>query len=141
MADPVSWLLIESGWKVLAADGAEVGQVDEVAGDSTEDIFNGLAVATSAFGKPRYVPAEQVAEITEGAVRLSLSSEEVQRLGEYLEPATSAQIEPESRGGIGESLGAEAREVESEVLAPPKHERALNVWQRLALFFRRLIRS
>jgi hypothetical protein len=140
MADPVSWLLIEPGWKVLAADGSEVGQVDEVAGDSNEDIFNGLAVATSAVGKPRYVPAEQVAEITEGAVRLSLSAEEAERLGEYLEPATSAQIEPESKRGLGESLGAEARELESEVVAPPKHERSLNISQRLALFFRRLFR-
>jgi hypothetical protein len=140
MADPVSWLLIEPGWKVLAADGSEVGQVDEVAGDSNEDIFNGLAVATSALGKPRYVPAERVAEITEGAVRLSLSADQVEQLGEYLEPATSAQIEPESKGGLGESLGAEARELESEVVAPPKDERSLNIWQRLALFFRRLFR-
>ncbi len=140
MADPVSWLLIEPGWKVLAADGSEVGQVDEVAGDSNEDIFNGLAVATSALGKPRYVPAKRVAEITEGAVRLSLSAEQVEQLGEYLEPATSAQIEAESKRGLGESLGAEARELESEVVAPPKHERSLNIWQRLALFYRRLRR-
>jgi hypothetical protein len=94
MADPVSWLLIEPGWKVLAADGSEVGQVDEVAGDSNQDIFNGLAVATSALGKPRYVPAEQVAEITQGAVRLSLTVEQVEGLGDYVEPPVSAQIEP-----------------------------------------------
>src|SRR6266542_6727308 len=61
MADPVSWLLIQSGWKVYASDGSEVGEVDEVAGDDTEDIFDGLAIAMSSFGKPRYVPAEQVA--------------------------------------------------------------------------------
>src|SRR5205085_11166814 len=29
MADPVSWLMIEPGWKVLDADGEEVGAVDE----------------------------------------------------------------------------------------------------------------
>jgi hypothetical protein len=94
MADPVSWLLIEPGWKVLAADGSEVGQVDEVVGDSNEDIFNGLAVATSVAGKPRYVPAEQVAEITEGGVRLSLGPDQVDRLEEYVEPPPSVQIEP-----------------------------------------------
>jgi hypothetical protein len=81
MADSVSWLMIEPGWKVLAADGSEVGEVDEVAGDSSIDIFDGLAIATSAFGKPRYVPAEQVGEITEGTVRLKLTREEVDRLG------------------------------------------------------------
>jgi hypothetical protein len=95
MADPVSWLLIEPGWKVLAADSTEVGQVDEVAGDSNADIFDGLAIATSVAGKPRYVPAEQVAEITEGVVRLSLSPSQVEQLEEYVEPAPSIQIEPE----------------------------------------------
>src|SRR5213595_3326885 len=91
MADPVSWLMIETGWKVLASDGSEVGEVDEVIGDSSLDIFDGLAIATSAFGKPRYVPAEQVGEITEGTVRLNLTRDQVDRLDEYLEPATSAE--------------------------------------------------
>ena len=93
--DPVSWLLIRPGWKVVSADGLEVGQVDEVAGDDNRDIFDGLAVATSAFGKPRYVPSEQVAQITEGRVGLNLTRAQVEQLGEYLEPAT--QIEPDRR--------------------------------------------
>jgi hypothetical protein len=83
MADPVSWLLIQSGWKVFATDGREVGQVEEVAGDENADIFDGLAVATSLLGKPRYVPAEEVARIEEGAVHLSLSEDEVKALGDY----------------------------------------------------------
>ena len=118
MADPVSWLMIETGWKVIASDGSEVGQVDEIAGDSGLDIFDGLAIATSAFGKPRYVPAEQVAEITEGTVRLKLTKEQVDQLGEYLEPATSAEIEGDNRAGLGASVGAEARELEGKVFAP-----------------------
>ncbi len=139
MGDPVSWLLIQSGWKVLAVDGNEVGQVDEVAGDDTEDIFDGLAIATSALGKPRYVPAEQVAEITQGAVRLSLTREQVGQLGEYLEPATSAEIEPDSKGGVRESLGAAIREVEGEVFAPTqRHEHSMNIWRRIGFFLRRL---
>jgi len=139
MADPVSWLLIEAGWKVIAADGSEVGEVDEVAGDSNADIFDGLAIATSRFGKPRYAPAEQVDEITEGTVRLSLTTAQVEQLGEYLEPATSAQIEPNSKGGIGESLSADARELEGKVLAPTqRHEHSMNIWRRITFFFRRL---
>jgi hypothetical protein len=141
MADPVSWLMIETGWKVLASDGSEVGQVDEVAGDSSLDIFDGLAIATSAFGKPRYVPAEQVGEITEGIVRLKLTAEQVERLEEYLEPATSAEIEPDSKGGMAESVRAEARELEGKVFAPTqKHEHSMNIWRRTAFFFRRLFR-
>ena len=141
MADPVSWLLIRPGWKVLASDGNEVGEVDEVAGDDTEDIFDGLAIATSAFGKPRYVPAEQVGQITDGVVHLTLTPAEVEQLGEYLEPATSAEIEPESKGGVGETLAAEARELEGEAFAPiQRHEHSMNVWRRIAIFFRRRVR-
>ena len=138
MADPVSWLLIRPGWKVLASDGSEVGEVDEIAGDDTEDIFDGLAIAASAFGKPRYVPAEQVGQITDGVVHLTLTRAEVEQLGEYLEPATSAEIEPDSKGGMGETLAAEARELESKVFAPiQRHEHSMNVWRRIAFFFRR----
>ncbi len=141
MADPVSWLMIKPGWKVLAADGTEVGEVDEVAGDDTEDIFDGLAIATSAFGKPRYVPAEQVGEITDGIVHVSLTPAQVEALDEYLEPATSAEIEPDSRGGVGEAFAAELREVEGEAFAPiQRHEHSMNVWRRIAFFFRRLSR-
>jgi hypothetical protein len=139
MADPVSWLLIETGWKVLAADGTEVGKVDEVAGDSSADIFDGLAVAISALGKPRYVPAEEIASIEPGTVRLSLSHDQVDQLGEYREPATSAVIEPNSKGGVGETLAADARELEGKALAPTqRHEHSMNFWRRLAFFFRRL---
>ena len=141
MADPVSWLMIEAGWDVLAADGSEVGKVDEVTGDSNADIFDGLAIATSALGKPRYVPGEQVAAITDGAVRLSLTREQVQALPEYLEPATTLEVEPDSKGGFGEGLAADVREVESEVFAPiQRHEHPMNVWRRLAFFFRRLVK-
>ncbi len=134
----MAWSSIRPGWKVLAADGGEVGEVDEVAGDDTEDIFDGLAVATSELGRPRYVRAEQVAEITEGVVRLSLARDQVAQLDEYLEPATSLEVEPESRGGIGESVSAELREVEGELLAPiQRHEHSMSIWRRIALFFRR----
>ena len=138
MADPVSWLMIRPGWTVLAADGTEVGEVDEVAGDDTEDIFDGLAIATSALGKPRYVPAEQVGQITDGVVHLTLTRAQVEELGEYLEPATSAEIEPDSKGGAGEALAAEVRELEGDALAPiQRHEHPMNVWRLIAFFFRR----
>ncbi len=138
MADPVSWLLIEAGWKVLAADGTEVGKVDEVTGDSNADIFDGLAIATSALGKPRYVPSEQVAEINEGTVRLKLSPEQVEGLDEYLEPATTAQIEADNKGGTGAAISGELRKLEGKTLAPSEPERPLTIWRRVRLFFRRL---
>ena len=139
MDDPVSWLLIRPGWKVYAADGTDIGAVDEIAGDDGQDVFDGLAVARTALGKPVYVPAEQVGTITEGAVHLTLTTEQVGGLGEYLEPATSAEIEADSKGGIANSVGAELRELEGDAVAPiQKHEHSMNIWRRIAFFFRRL---
>jgi hypothetical protein len=78
--DPKSWLVIEPGWKVFAADGSEVGKVRETLGDKERDIFDGLAVSTGLLSKATYVPSEKVGEIREGEIRLELSSEEVDAL-------------------------------------------------------------
>ncbi len=72
MSDPVSWLMIEKGWHVVAADGAAVGQVHDVLGDQARDIFDGLSVTTSTLHQPRYVPAEHVGTITAGTVNLTV---------------------------------------------------------------------
>jgi hypothetical protein len=131
--------MIRPGWKVYAADGTEVGAVDEVAGDDNVDIFDGLAVATSALAKPKYVPSESVTTITEGRVDLSLTRAEFDGTSEFLEPATSAEIEPDDHRGPGESIGAEARKLEGEAFAPTqKHEHSMNIWRRIAFYFRRL---
>ena len=71
MSDPVSWLLVEPGWNVVDADGEDVGQVHEVIGDPELDIFDGLQVSAGVLGETRYVPAEEVGEITEGRVQLT----------------------------------------------------------------------
>jgi hypothetical protein len=131
-ADPVSWFLIEPGWTVLDANGDEVGTVDEIVGDSSDDIFNGLSISTSLLGKPRYVPSEQVAEIVEGRVRLTLSKDDVHLLGEYQEPPTSAEILPEEAGAL--------RRTEAAVEAPiHSHGERLNLLTRLRHALRRLI--
>jgi hypothetical protein len=83
MADPVSWLLIEPGWKVVDADGQNVGRVEEVVGDANADIFDGIAFAPGALARPKYVPAEQVDAIEQGIVRLSVGKAAVGALTEY----------------------------------------------------------
>lgn len=62
--DPVSWLLVEPGWKVVDAHGKKIGKVDEVLGDEQVDIFHGLLVG----GKE--ILAERVGEIREGEISL-----------------------------------------------------------------------
>jgi len=131
--DPVSWFLIEAGWKVVDATGEEVGTVDEIIGDSSDDIFNGLSISTSLLGKPRYVPSEQVGEITEGRVQLTLSKDQVGGLGEYEEPPTSAEVLPEEAGTL--------RRAEAALEAPVhSHEERLNILTRIRHAFRRLRR-
>jgi uncharacterized protein YrrD len=83
MTEPVSWLVIEPGWTVEASDGKEVGTVREVLGDGNADIFDGLAVSHGLLKRARYVPAENVGEITEGRVALTVSSRGFKRLPEY----------------------------------------------------------
>lgn len=95
MADPVSWLLIERGWTVVAADGSEIGHVHEVVGDSGKDIFDGLTVSSGLVGKPRYVAAERVTGIVEGCVELDLSPADAELLSPYEQPAPSEEISPE----------------------------------------------
>ena len=130
-SDPVSWFLIEPGWKVFDAGGDEIGSVDEVVGDSSDDIFNGLSVSTSLLGRPRYVPSEQVGSITEGRIQLTLSKEQVERLGEYEEPPTSAEILPDEAGAL--------RRAEASVDAPiHSQEERLNLLTRLQHALRRL---
>ena len=77
--DPVSWLLIEPGWKVVGSDGEEIGRVEEVIGDSSHDIWDGLAVAAGMLSRPKYVAAERVARIEEGEVALDVTKDEIGR--------------------------------------------------------------
>jgi hypothetical protein len=93
MAEPVSWFLIEKHWKVIGADGEEIGNVEEAVGDSNRDIFSGLTVGTGLLHKARFVPAELVTEIVEGEVRLSIGKDEAARLDEYEEPPPTKQIQ------------------------------------------------
>ena len=83
MGDPRSWYVVEKGWKVLAADGTEIGTVDEILGDENADIFDGIAVSTGLISPRVYVPSESVDEIVERAVTLSLSASNAEALLPY----------------------------------------------------------
>jgi uncharacterized protein YrrD len=86
MADPVSWLMIEPGWKVHDSGANDVGRIEEVVGDMNADIFSGLLISTGLFSGHRYVPAERVGTITNGRVDLQLTSDEVKHLADEAAP-------------------------------------------------------
>jgi hypothetical protein len=98
LSDPVSWFVIEPGWKVVDASGKEVGRVEEVVGDTGADIFNGLSISTGFLKGPRYVPAEQVGLISEDGVQLRLDRNQLDSLEKYGRPPVSEQILPPDRG-------------------------------------------
>jgi hypothetical protein len=131
--DPVSWFVIEPGWKVVDAQGQEVGSVDEVVGDSSDDIFNGLSISPSLLGRPRYVPSEQVGTITQGRVQLKLTKDQIGHLGEFEETPTTAEILPEQAGAV--------RRAEAAVEAPlHSHGERLNILTRVRHALRRVFR-
>jgi hypothetical protein len=131
--DPVSWFVIEPGWKVVDAQGDEVGSVDEVVGDSSDDIFNGLSISTSLLGKARYVPSEQVGTITNGRIELTLTKDQIEHLGEFEQPATSAEIQAEGAGAV--------RRAEAAIEAPTRSRpEELNFVSRVAHAVRRTLR-
>jgi PRC-barrel domain len=123
VSDPISWFLIEAGWRIVDPAGNEIGTVEEVVGDSGEDIFNGLAVSTGLLDRLRYVPSERVEEITEGQVRLSMTADELVRMDEHKEPPASLEIE-------GDKAGVADR-VADVFIDPQSEPQPLTLWQRL----------
>jgi hypothetical protein len=86
MPDPVSWLQIEQGWRIVGSDGAAVGTVAQVEGVKEDDIFDGIAVELTGSESIRYVQAEKVGAIYPGEVRLTVAADDAGAL-EPFEPA------------------------------------------------------
>ena len=86
MADPVSWLQIGQGWKVVTSDRVIVGTVAQVEGDTQSDMFDGLAVESRQPAQIRYVPGEQVGAIYPGEVTLKMASADTGTLEPFQAP-------------------------------------------------------
>jgi uncharacterized protein YrrD len=66
--DPVSWKVVEQGWKVLDESGEKIGRVHEITGDPEADIFDGVEVSRGLLEKTEYIPSERVVDIRVGEV-------------------------------------------------------------------------
>jgi uncharacterized protein YrrD len=86
VADPVSWKVVERGWRIVGSDGEEVGYVDEIVGDSNADIFSGIAMSEGLFKGRRLIPSERVAGIVEGTVTLDIPAAQAEHLEQFEEP-------------------------------------------------------
>jgi hypothetical protein len=81
VSDPVSWYLIERGWRVVAAGGERLGHVTALDAEPARDIFDGIEFRHAVLEHVRYVPSEHVEQIVDGAVTLSLTAEQAESLG------------------------------------------------------------
>jgi uncharacterized protein YrrD len=79
---PTSYLVLEEGADVYASDGEQVGEVTEIRADMVNDLFEGIVVRHHVLGHRHFVDAEQIDEIHERGVLLTLSSDDVEALPE-----------------------------------------------------------
>jgi uncharacterized protein YrrD len=66
--DPVSWKVVERGWKVLDEQGEELGHVNDITGDPEADIFDGVEISHGLLSETEYIPSERVVDIRQGEV-------------------------------------------------------------------------
>jgi hypothetical protein len=76
-------MALDEGTSVLGSDGETLGKVSKVVADLQKDIFSGIAFRSGAIGVARFAPADLVEEITQNAVRLTISSGDADKLEDY----------------------------------------------------------
>lgn len=79
---PVAWKAVTAGTRVRAADGSTVGEVVDVLGASTEDIFHGFVVKRPG-GEEVVLLADDISRMTVGRVEVDLGPDAVAGLPPY----------------------------------------------------------
>lgn len=80
---PLAWTAILADTPVYAADGTDVGRVEEVVGSVDDDIFHGIQVGVGAEAREVLIPAQEVRSITNRRITVALNAEEVRTLPAY----------------------------------------------------------
>lgn len=76
---PIHYAAVKRGTPVYAADGEQVGRVDEVIDNFDEHILDGFVIEITD-GELRFVDAPEVAKTAERAVRLTIDSDAAAQL-------------------------------------------------------------
>jgi uncharacterized protein YrrD len=95
---PVSYLALEEGAAVYSADGEEVGQVAHVLADEENDIFDGIVIS-HGLGRHTFADAEQVGDLHERGVVLTLTAAEAETLPEPTENPAVMEDDPSEPDG------------------------------------------
>jgi hypothetical protein len=75
----IHYTAVPRGTPVYAADGTEIGTVDQVVDNYREHILDGIVLRTAA-GDLRFVDGPEVRRTAERGVTLSIGADEVERL-------------------------------------------------------------
>jgi hypothetical protein len=94
----VAWKAIEEDAEIVSREGESVGRISRTVGDSTADVFTGLAIVIDTFGGERFVDAERVSGIWPDRVELDLTAAEIGELPKH-EDAPAVRWQPATRGG------------------------------------------
>ncbi len=78
--DPISYMVLVEGTRVVDTDGVEIGEVKRVLADTSADIFDGLILDTP--DGDRFVDAPQVGDLYTRLVVLNMTAAEAQGLPE-----------------------------------------------------------
>jgi uncharacterized protein YrrD len=81
--EPIAWTALGHGAPVISSEGEEVGRVSDVVADEQRDIFSGIAFRARLLDHQRFVPAADIDAITTAGVRLTLTSQEAEKLEGY----------------------------------------------------------
>jgi len=91
LGDTASYLTLEKGARVIASDGEDVGTVEHVLADEDVDVFDGIVFDGIVFdvrlgpGGWRFADAEQVADVYERGVVLTVDNQAARALPEPTE--------------------------------------------------------
>jgi hypothetical protein len=105
--EPISYLALKEGTKVLCAEGEPVGEVEHVLADAENDIFDGIVIDASWLpGGHVFADATQVAEIRTEAVTLKLDAEACKSLPQPSANPAAMEATPDdaAKEGVGEGL-------------------------------------
>jgi hypothetical protein len=129
----VAWTEVQQGWRVLAADGTDMGKIEQGVGDRDIDIFEGFEIDIGILGPDRFVSWENVIRISDGIVQLDLTPDEIRELPEHREvPGLQIEGDRESAGLLerAETGVSQFLERNADDLIESTDERP-SLWQRL----------
>jgi hypothetical protein len=85
---PIAWRGLVYGTPIVASDGQVAGELREVLGSDSEDVFHGLRVRLNGAGRDVMVSSEHTTLLAATQVTTDLTAAELGQLPNYAEEST-----------------------------------------------------